>query len=137
MSEWLKEHAWKLILSARADAHQISPTHFRSTTSRNNDVASTCPLVNHRVDRGFRGYGDTVLTQNSVTLPEISTDRYASDAMNRSEHGSPEPGRRPRFAIRASLYPKYERHGNTVSELQIRDTRLTEQARVTTWILSA
>src|SRR6185312_10396681 len=31
-------------------------------------------------------------------------------------------GGRPRFAIRASLYPKYERHGNTVSELQIRDT---------------
>jgi hypothetical protein len=28
MSEWLKEHAWKLTPLARADAHQTSPTHF-------------------------------------------------------------------------------------------------------------
>jgi hypothetical protein len=33
MSEWLKEHAWKLTPAARADAHDIPPTHFRSTTS--------------------------------------------------------------------------------------------------------
>src|SRR4029450_8373516 len=31
---------------------------------------------------------------------------------------------RPRFAIRASLYQKYEARGKFVSELQIRDTRL-------------
>jgi hypothetical protein len=38
MSEWLKEHAWKFIPDARADAHQILPAKFRSTASRNNDV---------------------------------------------------------------------------------------------------
>ena len=43
MSEWLKEHAWKLIPLARADAHRNPPTHSRSTTSRNNDVHQTCP----------------------------------------------------------------------------------------------
>ena len=32
MSEWLKEHAWKLTPLARADAHQIPPTQFRSMT---------------------------------------------------------------------------------------------------------
>jgi hypothetical protein len=26
MSEWLKEHAWKLTPAARADAHEITPT---------------------------------------------------------------------------------------------------------------
>jgi len=33
MSEWLKAHAWKATPLARADAHQIPPTHLRSTTS--------------------------------------------------------------------------------------------------------
>src|SRR5262245_26643731 len=32
-------------------------------------------------------------------------------------------GRGPRLAIRASLYSMYERHGQSVYELQIRDTR--------------
>ena len=32
MSEWLKEHAWKLIPPARADAQQIPPRQFRSTS---------------------------------------------------------------------------------------------------------
>jgi hypothetical protein len=54
MSEWLKEHAWKLVLLARADAHQISPTHLRSTISRNNDLYERVP-VNADVDPGFRG----------------------------------------------------------------------------------
>ena len=32
MSEWSIEHAWKSDLFTRADAHQIPPTQFRSTT---------------------------------------------------------------------------------------------------------
>jgi hypothetical protein len=71
MSEWLKEHAWKLIPSARAEAHQISPTHFRSTTSRNNDARQHA-RVNHRVDQGFRGACDTVLTQKRFRLLRLS-----------------------------------------------------------------
>ena len=43
MSEWLKEHAWKSTPAARADAHQIPPTQFRSTTFRNNDMFGTSP----------------------------------------------------------------------------------------------
>src|SRR5262245_37804057 len=58
MSEWLKEHAWKSTLFARADAHEIPPTHFRSTTSRNIDTRRHV-LVNQRVDRGFEGVCDT------------------------------------------------------------------------------
>src|SRR5215204_2828230 len=34
MSEWLKEHAWKLTPAARADAQQIPPTHFRFNVNR-------------------------------------------------------------------------------------------------------
>src|SRR6476646_1891789 len=64
MSEWLKEHAWKLIPSARADAHRSPPTHFRSTTSRNNDLLRRVP-VNDGIAPGFRGVCDTVLTQFS------------------------------------------------------------------------
>jgi len=48
MSEWLKEHAWKLIPLARADAHRNAPTHSRSTTSCNNDMPRRGP-VNHDV----------------------------------------------------------------------------------------
>jgi len=43
MSEWLKERAWKLTPAARADAHEIPPTHPRSTTSHNNDVHAGVP----------------------------------------------------------------------------------------------
>jgi hypothetical protein len=67
MSEWLKEHAWKLTPAGRADAHQIPPTHSRSTTSRNNDVHQRVP-VNDRVAPGFRGVCDTVLTQCEFPL---------------------------------------------------------------------
>src|SRR5262245_15362630 len=63
MSEWLIEHAWKSTLLARADAHEIPPTHSRSVTSRNSDTRRHV-LVNHRVDRGVDGVCDTVLTQN-------------------------------------------------------------------------
>jgi hypothetical protein len=38
MSEWFKEHAWKLFPFTRADADQLPPTQFRSTTFRNNDL---------------------------------------------------------------------------------------------------
>src|SRR6476660_8656787 len=67
MSEWLKEHAWKLNPLARADAHQIAPTLSRSTTSRNNDLLQRVP-VNDGVAPGFRGVCDTVLTQNPNAL---------------------------------------------------------------------
>ena len=67
MSEWSIEHAWKLNPPARADAHQIPPTHFRSTTSRNNNVHRSVPL-NHRVCPGFQGVCDTVLTQGVIQL---------------------------------------------------------------------
>jgi hypothetical protein len=55
MSEWSIEHAWKLTPAARADAHEIPPTHFRSTTSRNKDVHAHVP-VNHGIDQGFGGH---------------------------------------------------------------------------------
>jgi hypothetical protein len=44
MSEWLKEHAWKLNPLARADAHQIPPTHFRFNDIRNIDVRRRVPV---------------------------------------------------------------------------------------------
>src|SRR5690348_16109964 len=73
MSEWLKEHAWKLTPAARADARRNPPTHLRSATSRNNDVHARIPL-NAGVDPGFRGVCDTVLTQNSNALRAIRID---------------------------------------------------------------
>ena len=48
MSEWLKEHAWKLIPLARADAHRHASTHSPSTPSRNDDVLRRIP-VDHSV----------------------------------------------------------------------------------------
>jgi hypothetical protein len=80
MSEWLKEHAWKLTPAARADAHEIPPTHFRSTTSHNNDVNARVP-VNRGVDPGFRGVCDTVLTQNALRFRCFGhrCDRSTSD----------------------------------------------------------
>src|SRR5262245_13183565 len=62
MSEWLKEHAWKLDRFTRADAYQIPPAHLRSTSSRNNDMQRRVP-VNRGLCPGFRGVCDTVLTQ--------------------------------------------------------------------------
>jgi hypothetical protein len=55
MSEWLKEHAWKLIPFARADAHRNALTHFPPTSSCNNDVLPWIP-VNHGVDWVSGGY---------------------------------------------------------------------------------
>src|SRR3954471_3535710 len=79
MSEWLKERAWKLTPAARADAHQIPPTHSRSTTSRNNDLLQRVP-VNDGVAPGFGGVCDTVLTQDPNTLGAMRIDvhPYAS-----------------------------------------------------------
>ena len=75
MSEWLKEHAWKLILLAHADAHEIAPTHFRSTTSPNNDLLQHVP-VSDGVAPGFRGVCDTVLTQCRWSVALTNTDAY-------------------------------------------------------------
>ena len=67
MSEWLKEHAWKLTPAARADAHDIPPTQFRINNFR--DIAMLrCVPVNDALHQGFRGVCDTVLTQNSLGL---------------------------------------------------------------------
>jgi hypothetical protein len=73
MSEWLKEHAWKLTPAARADAYKIPPTHFRSKTSRNIDMRRRVP-VNDGACPGFRGVCDTVLTQSGFQLPPTRTD---------------------------------------------------------------
>jgi hypothetical protein len=70
MSEWLKEHAWKLNLLARADAHQIPPTHFRFNDFRYIDVRRCVP-VNEGITPGFRGVCDTVLTQEPNALRAI------------------------------------------------------------------
>src|SRR6185295_20380407 len=75
MSEWSIEHAWKLTPAARADAHEIPPTHSRSTTSRNNDLLQRVP-VSDGVAPGFRGACDTVLTQTPIALIEIPTNVY-------------------------------------------------------------
>src|SRR4051794_39665955 len=69
MSEWSIEHAWKLTPAAHADSHEIPPTRSRSTTSHNNDVNQRVPVTD-RVDPGFRGVCDTVLTQLSFALPQ-------------------------------------------------------------------
>ena len=37
-------HAWKLTPATRADAYQIPPTHFPSTTSRNIDMRRHVPV---------------------------------------------------------------------------------------------
>src|SRR6476646_493948 len=69
MSEWLKEHAWKLIPAARADAHRNAPTHSRSRTSRNIATRRRVPL-NAGLHQGLRGVCDTVLTPLSFTLAQ-------------------------------------------------------------------
>src|SRR5262245_46204626 len=75
MAEWSIAYAWKSDLFTRADAHQIPPTHFRSTSSRNIDTRRRV-LVNAGVCPGFRGVCDTVLTQNGssfATVPFLAT----------------------------------------------------------------
>src|SRR5262245_20993277 len=75
MAEWSIAHAWKSDLFTHSDAQQRLPTQVPSTTSRNNDVHRRV-LVNHRVDRGFEGVCDTVLTQNSNALSTLRADVY-------------------------------------------------------------
>jgi hypothetical protein len=88
MSEWLKEHAWKLIPLARADTHQIPPRHFRFNNFRNIDARQRVP-VSDGVAPGFRGVCDTVLTQNPNTLRmmRISVRRYALPVPRFSSRG--------------------------------------------------
>src|SRR6185503_7651597 len=43
MSEWLKEHAWTLTPAARADPHEIPPTHVGSVSSRYTDLLRDAP----------------------------------------------------------------------------------------------
>src|SRR5262245_58068149 len=75
MAEWSIEHAWKSDRFTRADAHQIPPTHSRSTTSRNIDTRRHV-LVNHRIDRGFEGVCDTVLTQRRRAVAGKKAEAY-------------------------------------------------------------
>jgi hypothetical protein len=70
MSEWLKEHAWKSTPLARADAHQIRPTHSSINNFGDNDVRRSVP-VNHDVYRGFLGVSDTVLTQSGFAISRM------------------------------------------------------------------
>src|SRR5260221_9653428 len=107
MSEWLKEHAWKSTLVARADAHQMPPTHARINDFRNIDVCRRV-LVNDGVPLGFRGVCDTVLTQEPIELTARDAVRartgYAGPARPRISYilnqcssgtrGRPRPTRR-------------------------------------------
>ena len=79
MSEWLKEHAWKLTPAARVDAHQNPPTHHRSISCRYNEVLRDAP-VSDDVHPGFRGVCDTVLTQklNALRTMRVAVRPYAS-----------------------------------------------------------
>ena len=70
MSEWLKEHAWKSTLPARADAHQILPTHSPINNFRNSDLLRHIPVTD-ALHQGFRGVCDTVLTQKPSELKRM------------------------------------------------------------------
>jgi hypothetical protein len=73
MSEWLKEHAWKLNPLARADAHQTPPTHFRFNDFRNINTRQRVP-VTEAVRQGLRGVSDTVLTQSRTVFTRVRVD---------------------------------------------------------------
>src|SRR5207248_3886809 len=75
MSERSIEHAGKSDFFARPDAHEIPPTHFRSTTSCNNDVLQRVH-VSRGVCPGFRGVCDTVLTQSRFLFERRHTDAH-------------------------------------------------------------
>ena len=83
MSEWLKEHAWKSTPPARADAHQIVPTHSPINNFRYNNLRRHLP-VNDALRQGFRGVSDTDLTQNQIPFlgVSISTFQYALDSLH-------------------------------------------------------
>src|SRR4029434_9746285 len=77
----MKEHAWKLIPLAGANAHETPPTHFRFNDFRNIDVRRRVP-VNDGVAPGFRGVCDTVLTQirSLVTVTSINAHRRVHES---------------------------------------------------------
>ena len=75
MAERSSAHDWKSTLLARADAHEIPPTQFRINDFRNIDTRRRV-LVNHRVDRGFEGSCDTVLTQSGFDLAAVHINEY-------------------------------------------------------------
>src|SRR5207253_5320 len=75
MAEWSIAHAWKLNPLARADAHQIPPTHFRFNDSRNIDMRRRVP-VNEGVAPRLRGVCDTVLTQRRFLFNRRHTDAH-------------------------------------------------------------
>jgi hypothetical protein len=56
MAEWSMAHAWKLILLARADAHQSASTHFPINNFRNSDARPRVPVTDplHQAFRGYR-----------------------------------------------------------------------------------
>lgn len=62
MSEWWKEHAWKAVPLARADAHQ---SHQRTSDQglRTTTMCIRVSPANQGVSPGFEGVSDTVLTQ--------------------------------------------------------------------------
>ena len=101
MSERFKEHAWKSTPPARADAHQIPPTHSRPTTSPNIDTRRRV-LVNHRIDRGFAGACDTVLTQSGRAVARNHIEWYLQGSCRRlKDTGAPKVwiiSERPLFA---------------------------------------
>ena len=137
MSEWLKAHAWKLNLDARADAYQIPPTQFRFNEFRNINVRRRVP-VNDGVAPGFRGVCDRVLTQFADSLtPYISMFLVRIDgsgpATRFSEHSTEIPKsaegrsfqdvRRPARVGRASHQGKSARSETSRPFERLEDTR--------------
>jgi len=80
MSEWLKEHAWKLNPAALSNAHRNAPTHSQSTTFRNNDALRGVP-VSHGVCPRFRGWSDTVLTQDPASVIASCASETSSEEL--------------------------------------------------------
>ena len=112
MAEWLKAHAWKLNLHARADAYQIPPTQFRFNDFRNIDVRRRVP-VNDDVAPGFRGVCDTVLTQRGFRLPRTHINQHR---VVRSERA------RMRIDTRSASQPALENPPSRLSATTIRSS---------------
>src|SRR6187551_2510275 len=68
--------AWKLIPSARADAHQVAPTHSRSRTSLNNDLLQRVPVGDGWWPRCFGGYVTQVRHMGDARLRRRAPDAY-------------------------------------------------------------
>jgi hypothetical protein len=63
------------------DARQRASTHFRSITSRYNEVLRDAP-VSDDVHPGFRGISDIVLTQSQLELPPTRIDAQGPTSKN-------------------------------------------------------